>query len=163
MQKASNRLESTRRTCLSSGTGWEDATACGLQSASSLRVMWVRSLVVSSLFLKRKKIEGFENFDALLSGAREMDKHFASAPLEKNIPVVLAMLGVWYVDFFGSQTHAILPYDQYMSRFPAYLQQCDMESNGKVDSIQKICVLLSVSFAKRAFAPMALPPRLRVL
>lgn len=63
-----------------------------------------------------------------------MDQHFASAPLEQNIPVVLAMLGVWYVDFFGAQTHAILPYDQYMSRFPAYLQQCDMESNGKVRS-----------------------------
>lgn len=75
---------------------------------------------------------GFDHFEALLGGARAMDQHFASTPLEKNIPVILAMLGVWYVDFFGAQTHAILPYDQYMARFPAYLQQCDMESNGKV-------------------------------
>jgi glucose-6-phosphate isomerase len=74
---------------------------------------------------------GFENFEELLTGAYEMDEHFRSAPLEKNMPVILGLLGIWYNNFFGAQTHAILPYDQYMHRFPAYFQQGDMESNGK--------------------------------
>jgi glucose-6-phosphate isomerase len=74
---------------------------------------------------------GMDNFEALLDGAHEMDNHFRSAPLEKNMPVVLAMLGVWYNNFFEAETQAILPYDQGLSRFPAYLQQGDMESNGK--------------------------------
>lgn len=74
---------------------------------------------------------GYENFDELLTGAYEMDEHFRTAPLENNIPVILGVLGIWYNNFFGSETHAILPYDQYMHRFPAYFQQGDMESNGK--------------------------------
>ncbi|KXS12016.1 Phosphoglucose isomerase [Gonapodya prolifera JEL478] len=74
---------------------------------------------------------GFENFKALLEGGHEMDQHFKTSPLEKNLPVLLAIMGIWYNDFFGSQTHAILPYDQYLHRFPAYFQQGDMESNGK--------------------------------
>lgn len=74
---------------------------------------------------------GFENFVELLTGAFEMDEHFRSAPLEQNLPVILALLGVWYNNFFGAETHAVLPYDQYLHRFPAYLQQGDMESNGK--------------------------------
>ena len=74
---------------------------------------------------------GMDNFDALLSGAHAMDQHFRSTPLEKNMPVVMGLLGVWYNNFFGAQTYAILPYDQYMHRFPAYFQQGDMESNGK--------------------------------
>jgi len=74
---------------------------------------------------------GFKNFEELLQGAYEMDCHFRTAPLEKNIPVILALLGVWYTDFFGAETEAILPYDQYMHRFPAYFQQGNMESNGK--------------------------------
>ena len=74
---------------------------------------------------------GFDNFSELLTGAHEMDEHFRSAPLDRNLPVTLALLGVWYNNFFGAETHAVLPYDQYMHRFPAYLQQGDMESNGK--------------------------------
>jgi len=74
---------------------------------------------------------GMENFQSMLSGAHGMDEHFRNAPLDKNMPVILALLGVWYNNFFGAQTHAILPYDQYLHRFPAYLQQGDMESNGK--------------------------------
>ena len=74
---------------------------------------------------------GFENFEELLAGAFAMDEHFRTAPLEKNMPVILGLLGVWYNNFFGAQTHAILPYDQYLHCFPAYLQQGDMESNGK--------------------------------
>ncbi len=74
---------------------------------------------------------GYDNFELLLAGANEMDEHFASAPFEKNMPVILALLGIWYVNFFDAATHAILPYDQYMHRFAAYFQQGDMESNGK--------------------------------
>ena len=72
-----------------------------------------------------------ERFEELLAGAHALDEHFRGAPLEANLPVILAMLGIWYTDFFDAETHAILPYDQYLHRFPAYLQQGDMESNGK--------------------------------
>ncbi|XP_073724465.1 glucose-6-phosphate isomerase a [Misgurnus anguillicaudatus] len=74
---------------------------------------------------------GFDNFQQLLAGAHWMDNHFRSAPLEENAPVILALLGVWYANFFQAETHALLPYDQYMHRFAAYFQQGDMESNGK--------------------------------
>ena len=74
---------------------------------------------------------GYERFAELLDGAFEMDRHFRSAPLAENIPVILAMIGIWYNNFFGARTEAILPYDQYMHRFPAYFQQGNMESNGK--------------------------------
>ncbi|MGK7397704.1 MAG: glucose-6-phosphate isomerase [Candidatus Cyclobacteriaceae bacterium M3_2C_046] len=74
---------------------------------------------------------GFENFEALLTGAFEMDQHFRNEPFEKNLPVILALIGLWYNNFFQAETEAILPYDQYMHRFPAYFQQGNMESNGK--------------------------------
>ncbi|MES2637437.1 MAG: glucose-6-phosphate isomerase, partial [Pseudomonadota bacterium] len=74
---------------------------------------------------------GMDNFEALLDGAHEMDNHFKTAPLEQNMPVILALIGIWYNNFFHVDTHAILPYDQGMARFPAYMQQADMESNGK--------------------------------
>lgn len=74
---------------------------------------------------------GFDNFEKLLQGAFEMDKHFRYTPFEKNIPVTLAMLGIWYTNFFDAETEAILPYDQYLHRFAAYFQQGNMESNGK--------------------------------
>ena len=74
---------------------------------------------------------GFENFVELLTGGYEMDEHFRTAPLHKNIPVILGVLGVWYCNFFNSEAYAVLPYDQYLHRLPAYLQQADMESNGK--------------------------------
>lgn len=74
---------------------------------------------------------GFENFEELLNGAHEMDKHFRSAPIERNIPTTLALVGLWNTNFLGAQTEAILPYDQYLHRFAAYFQQGNMESNGK--------------------------------
>jgi glucose-6-phosphate isomerase len=74
---------------------------------------------------------GYENFEKLLLGAHEMDNHFRTTPFEKNIPVVLALLGIWYNNFYGAESQAILPYDQYLHRFAAYFQQGDMESNGK--------------------------------
>ncbi|XP_060778983.1 glucose-6-phosphate isomerase b [Neoarius graeffei] len=74
---------------------------------------------------------GYENFEKLLAGAHWMDTHFRTAPLNQNAPVLLAMLGIWYINFFQVETHCLLPYDQYMHRFAAYFQQGDMESNGK--------------------------------
>ncbi len=74
---------------------------------------------------------GMDNFEELLTGAFEMDEHFRCTSFEKNLPVILALLGVWYNNFFNAESHAILPYDQYLHRFPAYFQQGDMESNGK--------------------------------
>jgi len=74
---------------------------------------------------------GFDRFEQLLAGAHAADQHFRHTPFHENIPVIQALLGIWYNNFFGAQTHALLPYDQYMHRFPAYFQQADMESNGK--------------------------------
>jgi glucose-6-phosphate isomerase len=74
---------------------------------------------------------GMKRFKELLSGANRVDEHFRTAPFERNIPVIMALLGIWYNNFFGVQSHAVLPYDEYLSYFPAYLQQGDMESNGK--------------------------------
>lgn len=74
---------------------------------------------------------GFDNFEQLLDGGHAMDRHFRTSPFDQNLPVILGLLGIWYNNFFGAQTQAILPYDQYMHRFAAYFQQGDMESNGK--------------------------------
>ncbi|MAB78636.1 MAG: glucose-6-phosphate isomerase [Planctomycetes bacterium] len=94
---------------------------------------WVggRYSLWSAIGLPIALVIGMDRFEELLTGAFEVDQHFRSAPLDRNIPVIMALLGVWYHNFFGAHTHAILPYDQYLHRFPAYLQQADMESNGK--------------------------------
>ena len=94
---------------------------------------WVggRYSIWSSISLSIVIAIGSDNFDQLLVGADEVDQHFQNTPLEQNIPVIMALLGVWYNNFFASETIAILPYDQHLHRFPAYLQQADMESNGK--------------------------------
>ncbi|NQY33757.1 MAG: glucose-6-phosphate isomerase [Alteromonadaceae bacterium] len=83
---------------------------------------------------------GFDNFKALLSGANEMDVHFRTAPLAENIPVILGLLGIWYINFFDAQSQAILPYDHYLRGFPAYVQQLDMESNGKMATPNGDCL-----------------------
>jgi glucose-6-phosphate isomerase len=85
----------------------------------------------SSIGLPIALAVGFERFEQLLEGAFEVDEHFRNTPMESNIPVTLGLLGIWYADFLGAETIAVLPYDQYLRRLPAYLQQLDMESNGK--------------------------------
>ena len=94
---------------------------------------WVggRYSVWSAIGLPVAIAVGFENFEAFLRGAYEMDQHFLNTKLEKNLPVIMGLLGVWYRNGWGFATHAVLPYDQRLSRFAAYLQQQDMESNGK--------------------------------
>jgi glucose-6-phosphate isomerase len=94
---------------------------------------WVggRYSMDSAIGLSTMLAVGPDNFRELLAGFHEMDEHFRTAPFERNLPVIIGLLGVWYTNFFGSQTVAVLPYDQYLKRFPAYLQQLTMESNGK--------------------------------
>jgi glucose-6-phosphate isomerase len=94
---------------------------------------WVggRYSMDSAIGLSTMLATGPENFRALLAGFHEMDEHFRTAPFERNLPVLLGLLTVWYTDFFGAETVAVLPYEQYLKRFPAYLQQLTMESNGK--------------------------------
>jgi glucose-6-phosphate isomerase len=94
---------------------------------------WVggRYSMDSAIGLSTMLAVGADNFRAMLRGFREMDEHFRSAPFERNLPVLMGLIGVWYADFFGAQTVAVLPYEQYLKRFPAYLQQLTMESNGK--------------------------------
>ena len=94
---------------------------------------WVggRYSLWSAIGLSIACVIGMDNFEALLTGAHEVDRHFAEAPLEANVPVLMGLLGIWYHNFFDAHTHAILPYDQYLHRFAAYFQQGDMESNGK--------------------------------
>jgi len=94
---------------------------------------WVggRYSMDSAIGLSTMLAVGPEDFRSMLAGFREMDEHFRTAPFERNLPVLLGLLGVWYTDFFNAQTVAVLPYEQYLKRFPAYLQQLTMESNGK--------------------------------
>ena len=94
---------------------------------------WVggRYSLWSAIGVSIAAVVGMDNFEELLTGAYEVDEHVRTTPLRENIPAVMAMLGVWYHNFFGAPSHAVLPYDQYLHRFPAYLQQADMESNGK--------------------------------
>ena len=94
---------------------------------------WVggRYSLWSAIGLSIMLMQGAERFHELLGGAHAMDKHFREAPLEENLPVTMALLGVWYINFFGASSQAILPYDQYLARFADYFQQGDMESNGK--------------------------------
>jgi glucose-6-phosphate isomerase len=94
---------------------------------------WVggRYSLWSSIGLPIAIAAGYGRFEQLLEGAHRMDEHFRTAPIDHNIPLTLALIGVWYADFLGAETLAVLPYDQYLQRLPAYLQQLDMESNGK--------------------------------
>jgi len=115
-------------------TNVEAVTAFGIDSHNMFEFWdWVggRYSLWSAIGLSIAIVIGMDNFEDLLTGAHDMDEHFRHAPMAENIPVILALIGVWYNNFFAAETHAILPYDQYLHRFPAYLQQSDMESNGK--------------------------------
>jgi glucose-6-phosphate isomerase len=106
----------------------------GIDEANMFRFWdWVggRYSLWSSIGLSIALFLGFDHFQELLNGAYAMDEHFRNEPLERNIPVLLALLGIWYNNFFAFSSHAVIPYDQYLHRFPAFLQQLDMESNGK--------------------------------
>jgi glucose-6-phosphate isomerase len=115
-------------------TAAKEVSAFGIDTANMFPFWdWVggRYSLWSAIGLSIALMIGMDRFEEFLAGAHELDEHFRTAPLEENLPVILGLLGVWYSNFFGAQTHAILPYDQYLHRFPAYFQQGDMESNGK--------------------------------
>jgi len=109
-------------------------TAFGIDSQNMFEFWdWVggRYSLWSAIGMSIALTIGYDNFEDLLKGAHEADLHFKTAPFEKNMPVIMALLGIWYTNFFGAQSEAILPYDQYLHRFAAYFQQGNMESNGK--------------------------------
>ena len=115
-------------------TNAEKVSAFGIDTANMFGFWdWVggRYSMESAIGLSTMLAVGPESFRALLSGFHEMDEHFRTAPFARNLPVLMGLLGIWYTDFFGAQTVAVLPYEQYLKRFPAYLQQLTMESNGK--------------------------------
>ncbi|HVU94661.1 MAG TPA: glucose-6-phosphate isomerase [Puia sp.] len=115
-------------------TNAKEVTKFGIDTANMFEFWdWVggRYSLWSAIGLSIALTVGYDNFEQLLRGAHQTDVHFRTTAFEKNIPVTMALIGLWYTDFFGSQTEAILPYDQYMHRFAAYFQQGNMESNGK--------------------------------
>ncbi len=115
-------------------TNAEEVAKFGIDTANMFGFWdWVggRYSMDSAIGLSTMLAVGAENFRAMLGGFHEMDEHFRSAPFERNLPVLMGLMAVWYNDFFGAQTVAVLPYEQYLKRFPAYLQQLTMESNGK--------------------------------
>ncbi|MCI0429334.1 MAG: glucose-6-phosphate isomerase [Rhodospirillales bacterium] len=115
-------------------TNAQEVSKFGIDAANMFGFWdWVggRYSMDSAIGLATMLAIGPDNFRAMLAGFHEMDEHFRSAPFERNLPVLMGLLAIWYNDFFGAQTVAVLPYDQYLKRFPAYLQQLTMESNGK--------------------------------
>lgn len=115
-------------------TNTQAVTAFGIDKANMFAFWdWVggRYSLWSAIGLPIAIYIGYDNFEQLLKGAHGMDKHFKETPLERNLPVLMAVIGIWYNDFYGAQTHALLPYDQYLHKFADYFQQGDMESNGK--------------------------------
>jgi len=124
-------------------TNAAEVAAFGIDTANMFGFWdWVggRYSMDSAIGLSTMIAIGPENFRALLGGFHAMDEHFRTAPFERNLPVLMGLLGIWYNDFFGAQTVAVLPYDQYLKRFPAYLQQLTMESNGKHVTVDGIAV-----------------------
>jgi glucose-6-phosphate isomerase len=124
-------------------TNAQEVTQFGIDTANMFGFWdWVggRYSMDSAIGLSTMVAVGQDNFHAMLGGFHEMDEHFRSAPFERNLPVLMGLLGVWYNDFFGAQTVAVLPYEQYLKRFPAYLQQLTMESNGKHVTIDGVAV-----------------------
>ena len=128
---------------VSTNTG--EVTKFGIDSENMFEFWdWVggRYSMDSAIGLSTMISIGSENFRALLDGFHQMDEHFRTAPFDRNVPVLMGLLGLWYNNFFGAQTMAVLPYEQYLKRFPAYLQQLTMESNGKhvmLDGTEVVC------------------------
>ncbi|GAA5824318.1 hypothetical protein JCM5353_007022 [Sporobolomyces roseus] len=133
LKSASDKSHIAKHFCALS-TNTKAVTEFGIDANNMFKFWdWVggRYSLWSAIGLPIMLYIGPENFTEMLTGAHEMDKHFKETPLDQNLPVILALLGIWYNDFYGAQTHALLPYDQYMNKFADYFQQGDMESNGK--------------------------------
>jgi len=129
-----NDEESVAKHFVAVSTNAPEVAKFGIDTANMFEFWeWVggRYSMASAIGLSTMVAIGPDNFRAMLSGLHQMDEHFRTAPFERNLPVLMGLLAVWYNDFFGAQTVAVLPYEQYLKRFPAYLQQLTMESNGK--------------------------------
>jgi len=134
LQKLGAGEDAVKHHFVALSTNEKEVRAFGIDPANMFAFWdWVggRYSLWSAIGLSIACVIGMDNFEAMLAGGHDMDEHFRTAPLPANLPVILGMLGVWYANFFGAETHAILPYDQYLHRFAAYFQQGDMESNGK--------------------------------
>ena len=134
LQGLGNDEQSVAKHFVAVSTNAAEVAKFGIDTANMFGFWdWVggRYSMDSAIGLSTMLAVGVENFRALLDGFHQMDEHFRTAPLERNLPVLMGLLAVWYSDFFGAQTVAVLPYEQYLKRFPAYLQQLTMESNGK--------------------------------
>jgi len=132
--KTAKKEEFIARHFVALSTNVAEVKKFGIDTANMFEFWdWVggRYSMDSAIGLSTMLAVGPDGFRKMLAGFHAMDEHFRKTPLEKNLPVILGLLGLWYVNFFGSQTVAVLPYDQYLKRFPAYLQQLTMESNGK--------------------------------
>jgi glucose-6-phosphate isomerase len=132
--KSLRRQEAVGRHFVAVSTNAEEAAKFGIDKANMFGFWdWVggRYSMDSAIGLSTMIAVGPDNFRAMLAGFRSMDEHFRTAPFDKNLPVIMGLLSIWYNNFFGAQTVAVLPYAQYLKRFPAYLQQLTMESNGK--------------------------------
>lgn len=132
--KTARKNEHIAKHFVALSTNVEEVTKFGIDEKNMFGFeSWVggRYSVWSAIGLSVALYIGFDRFQEFLAGAHAMDKHFKEAPLEENIPVIGGLLSVWYSDFFGAQAHLVSPFDQYLHRFPAYLQQLSMESNGK--------------------------------
>lgn len=126
--------EAVRKHFIAISTNVEAVRSFGIDPENMFEFWdWVggRYSLWSAIGLPVALVTGFDAFEELLGGAHEADEHFRTAPLERNIPVLMGMLGIWYANCFGAETHAVLPYDQHLALLPAHLQQMDMESNGK--------------------------------
>lgn len=137
-------------------TNTKAVTEFGISSANMFQFWdWVggRYSLWSAIGLSIALVVGYDNFEELLRGAHGMDKHFKTAPLEQNLPVLLALVGLWYNDFYGAQTQLLLPYDQYLHKFADYFQQGDMESNGKfvTKGGQRVDYQTGVRFCRSAY------------
>lgn len=127
-------IEDVAKHFVAVSTNVEAVSAFGIDTQNMFEIWdWVggRYSLWSAIGLPIALYVGMDNFERLLAGGHEMDQHFRSQPFEENIPVIMGLLGIWYINFFNSQTHAIVPYDHSLARFPSHMQQLDMESNGK--------------------------------
>ena len=140
----------------------ENAIRFGIKASNILNFSnWVggRYSIWSSIGLSIAIYIGFDNFDQMLKGARLIDHHFRETSFSKNIPIVMALIGFWYNNFLNAQSHAVIPYCERLSLLPSYIQQLDMESNGKSvsQSGEKISCLLYTSPSPRDFEASRMP------
>ena len=143
LEKVSDKKEDIEKHFIALSTNEKACVEFGINPKNMFRFWdWVggRYSLWSAIGLSISLAVGYENFEKLLQGAYEADCHFRETPLGRNIPVIMGLLGIWYSNFYGAKTHAVIPYDQYLKLFPDFLQQLDMESNGKTVTKSGNCV-----------------------